>query len=199
MNSKLCLILFGALVALAVLSAAENAEENSLSEEVASSRLARAADADPGKSKKKSKKNKNASKKKNKSKQKNKKKASKKRNKSKRKNNASKMNKKRRNNRKASKKNNKKDRKSRNNKKNREGKSEVPDKCLTTSVNILYNGLYKKASNFDRQSKRIEARVPVIAKKLEKASEYNATLDDLTALLSILATVLPALCHCWLP
>ena len=64
MNSKLCLVLFGALVALVVLSAAENQGENSLTEEVASSRLARAADADPGKSKKKSKrKNKKASKK----------------------------------------------------------------------------------------------------------------------------------------
>ena len=31
MNSKICLILFGLLVALAVLSAAENSEENSLS------------------------------------------------------------------------------------------------------------------------------------------------------------------------
>ena len=54
MNSKLSLILFGALITLAVLSAAENQEENSLSEEVSASRLARAADADPGKSKKKS-------------------------------------------------------------------------------------------------------------------------------------------------
>ena len=86
MNSKLCLILFGALVAIAALSAAENSEEKSLSEEVAISRVARAANADPGKSKKKSiksKKNK-ASKKRNKSKRKNKK-ASKKARKSKRK------------------------------------------------------------------------------------------------------------------
>merc|ERR1712045_838747 len=45
MNSKICLILFGLLVALAVLSAAENSEENSLSEEVASSRLIREAEA----------------------------------------------------------------------------------------------------------------------------------------------------------
>merc|ERR1712045_42153 len=50
MNSKICLILFGLLVALAVLSAAENSEESSLSEEVASARLTR--DAEAGKSKK---------------------------------------------------------------------------------------------------------------------------------------------------
>merc|ERR1712154_83462 len=77
MNSKLCLILFGALVALAVLSAAENMEENSLSEEVASSRLARAADADPGKKKNKKSKRKNKASKRNKSKKKSKKNKSK--------------------------------------------------------------------------------------------------------------------------
>merc|ERR1712037_896948 len=85
MNSKLSLILFGALITLAVLSAAENMEENSLSEEIASSRLARAADADPGKRKRNKKsKRKNKASKKNKSKRKSKK-AEKKKNKSKRK------------------------------------------------------------------------------------------------------------------
>ena len=48
-------------------------------------------------------------------------------------------------------------------------------------MNALYNGLSKKASNFDRQSKRIEARLPKIANKLAKASEYNQTMDDLIA------------------
>merc|ERR1712088_913517 len=60
MNRKICLILFGLLVALAVLASAENSEENSLSEEVASSRLAREAEAEAGK--KKSRKNKSAKK-----------------------------------------------------------------------------------------------------------------------------------------
>ena len=215
MNSKLCLILFGALVAIAALSAAENSEEKSLSEEVAISRVARAANADPGKSKKKSrkfKKNK-ASKKRNKSKRKTKK-ASKKARKSKRKSkSASKKGKKsNRNNKKASKKNKKskksknrkarknkkakksrknkksgknqksrKNKKTRKNQKNRQGESTVPGTCVTTAVNSLYNGLSKKASNFDRQSKRIEARLPKIANKLAKASEYNATMDDLIA------------------
>ena len=45
MSSKTCLILFGLLVAFAVLSAAENNEENSLSVEAPSTRLARSADA----------------------------------------------------------------------------------------------------------------------------------------------------------
>ena len=153
MNSKLSLILFGALVALAVLSATENMEENSLSEEVASSRLARAVDADPGKrKKKKEKKSKNRKARQNK------------------KDKKSRMNKKSRKNKKSTK-----------NKINRKGKSTVPDTCVTTAVNALNNGLSKKASNFDRQSKRIEARLPVIAKKLSKASEYNQTLDYLIA------------------
>merc|ERR1712049_27088 len=64
MNSKISLILFGHLVTLAVLTAAENSEENTLSEEVASSRLARSADADAGRRKNKSsKKNKKKSRK----------------------------------------------------------------------------------------------------------------------------------------
>ena len=173
MKSKLLLILFGALITIAVLSATENMEENSLSEEIASSRLARAADADPTKSKKKSrkpKKNMNASKKKNKSEGKNQK-ASNKERQSKRKT------------KKASKKGKKsiKSKKFRKNKKNRQGESTVPDTCATTAVNALYNGLKKKAANFDSQSKRIESRLPKIANKLPKASEYNQTMDDLVA------------------
>ena len=179
MNSKLSLILFGALVALAVLSATENTEENSLSEEIASSRLARAADADPGKRKKKSsksKKNKNASKKKNKAKAKNKK------------DKKSRMNKKSRKNKKSTK-----------NKKNRKGKSTVPDTCVTTAVNALYNGLSKKASNFDRLSKRIEARLPKIANKLAKASEYNQTMDDLIAANASGCPAGDQTVQCWMP
>merc|ERR1711862_1067286 len=93
MNSKISLILFGLLVTFAVLSSAENKKkENSLSEEVASSRLARFAEADAGK-KKSSKKNKKAKKsKKNAGKRKNKGKG-----KNKRKNMTSKKDKKRKN------------------------------------------------------------------------------------------------------
>ena len=53
MNSKICLILFGLLVALAVLASAENHEESSLSEELGSSRVARSADADAARRKRK--------------------------------------------------------------------------------------------------------------------------------------------------
>ena len=90
-------------------------------------------------------------------------------------------------NKKASKKEKKlKKKKARKNKKNREDipidlSTAVSDTCFTTAVNALYNGLSKKASNFDRQSKRIEARLPKIANKLAKASEYNQTMDDLIA------------------
>merc|ERR1711953_1285924 len=77
MNSKICLILFGLLVALAVLSAAENSEENSLSEEVASARLTREAEAgkrkrnNKAKRSKKNKKNKRKGRKNNRGKKRN--------------------------------------------------------------------------------------------------------------------------------
>merc|ERR1712079_324319 len=80
MNSKICLILFGLLVALAVLSAAENSEENSLSalsEEVASARLTREAEAgkrkrnNKAKRSKKNKKNKKKGRKNNRGKKRN--------------------------------------------------------------------------------------------------------------------------------
>ena len=199
MNTKLSLILFGTLVALAVLSAAENLEENSLTEEVASSRLARAADADPGKSKKKSKrKNKKASKK-NKSKREGKKaskkgKSKRKNKKAEKKNKSKKKNKSEKKMKKASKKDQskRKNKNSRKNKKNqkktekrtskvREGRSTVPDTCVSTAVNALYNGLSKKASNFERQLKRIEARLPKIESKRGKMTEYNQTMQDLVA------------------
>ena len=167
---------------------------DSLSEEVASSRLTRSADVNTSKSKKKirkSKKNKStrkikASKKKRKSKR-NHKKASKMGKKSKRKNKkANKKNKKASNKGKKSK--NKKARKNKkaikeekkSRKKNREGKSTVTATCANTVKDILNNGK-RKASNFDRQKKRIEARLPKIANKLEKASEYNQTMDYLIA------------------
>merc|ERR1719362_175735 len=59
--------------------------------------------------------------------------------------------------------------------------STVPDTCVSTAVNALYNGLSKKASNFDRQLKRIEARLPKIESKRGKMTEYNQTMDDLVA------------------
>merc|ERR1740123_1341667 len=144
-------------------------EENSLSEEIASSRLARAADADPGKRKRNKKsKRKNKASKKNKSNKKSKK-AEKKKNKAEKKKN-----------KKAEKKKNKKAK--RKNKSNMARQSStVPDTCVSSAVNTLYNGLSKKASNFDRQLKRIEARLPKIESKRGKMTEYNQTMDDLVA------------------
>merc|ERR1711971_379085 len=140
----------------------ENMEENSLSEEIASSRLARAADADPGKRKRNKK--------------------------SKRKNKASKKNKSNKKSKKAKNKKTKKTEKKKSKKAERKNKSNtarqsstVPDTCVATAVNTLYNGLSKKASNFDRQLKRIEARLPKIESKRGKAGDYNQTMDDLVA------------------
>merc|ERR1739838_1047695 len=142
MNSKVSLILFGALITLAVLSAAENMEENSLSEEMASSRLARAANADPGKRKRNKKsKRKNKASKKNKSKRKSKKAEKKKNKKDEKKKNKkasrkskkkSKINKSKRKSKKAMKKKNKKaKRKNKSNVVARQS-STVPDTCLST-------------------------------------------------------------------
>merc|ERR1711983_584406 len=131
------------------------------------------------KDKKLKRKNKKASKKDRKSKRKNNK-ASKKDRKSERKN--KKASKKDRKNKKRKSKQNKKknSRKAKSQEKNREGRSTVPDTCITTAVDALYNG-GRKRSNFDRQLKRIQTRLPKIESKRGKASEYNQTLDDLVA------------------
>ena len=52
MNDKICLILFAALIVLAVQSPDEKPKKNSLSEEVISERLRRSAYADPGRKRK---------------------------------------------------------------------------------------------------------------------------------------------------
>merc|ERR1712110_1102504 len=54
MNGRISLILFGILVTLTILCGAENSEENSLSEEVSASRLARSAEVEAGRKKDKS-------------------------------------------------------------------------------------------------------------------------------------------------
>ena len=66
-----------------------------------------------------------------------------------------------------------KQKKQRNQKKMEERNADIPELCLKDSVLALYNGLYKKASNFERQVKRIEKRVPIIDNKLLKAGEYK--------------------------
>jgi len=226
MNSNICLILFGVLIAHVVLSTAENTEDNNNLSEVALSRIARAANADPGPGRNKaSKKNKKAKKvntnnkkaKRNNRKNKKARKTNKKNNKSKkatRRNKKSKKanrrNKKSKNANKKNKKSKKANRKNKNsrkaNRKNRKSKKankkrtkkqnksrknnsqksalrqeipEVPEICLTEAVKTLYNGLAKKASYFERQVKRIEKRVPIIANKLEKAGDYNQAANNM--------------------
>ena len=209
MKSNICLILFGVLIAHVVLSSAENTKDNSLSE-VASSRLARDANADPGrnKAKKKNKKTRKVNRKNKKAKKSkkrnNSKKATRRNKKSKKANRRNKKSKKANRKNKKSKKVNKKRRnrnkksktkKAKKTKRNREGyksnmkakktKSlkiavkDIPEICLTEAVSTLYNGLAKKASNFDRQVKRIEKRVPIIANKLAKAGDYIQAANNM--------------------
>merc|ERR1712172_335227 len=196
MKTNICLILFGVLIAHVVLSTAENTDDNNNLSEVALSRIARAANADPGPGRNKaSKKNKKAKKvntnnkkaKRNNRKNKKARKTNKKNNKSKkatrRNKKSKKANRKNRKSKKANKKRTKKQNKSR---KNNSQKSalrqeipEVPEICLTEAVKTLYNGLAKKASYFERQVKRIEKRVPIIANKLEKAGDYNQAANNM--------------------
>ena len=140
------LIFIGALLFLVVLSASENSKDDSLTEEGVKARLTRAAKSDSGRKKLQiKKKSKKVSKKSKKGKK-------------------SKMAKR------------KKQKKNKSNKKNNQKsqpKQDIPDFCLKDSVDGLYKGFFKKASNFDRQLKRIETGVPIIAKKLQKAGDFN--------------------------
>merc|ERR1712110_105095 len=165
MNSKISLILLGLLVTLAVLAAAENSEENSLSEEIASSRLVRSADADARKKKssKKYKKSKKAAKK-------SKKKAGKRKNKSGKKN--------KRKNKKSRKvaKKEKKSKKSRSNKKNKNQKERqtgrsVDGTCLESAMTAM-NRWRGVVTNFNKQKTRIEKQSEIAGKKGGKKAVF---------------------------
>ena len=217
-------------MALVSFSTTRNTGDRSLPAEVASPRLARSAETNPGKAKNKKKlftkfKNRRFWKATTK-KARRKDKSSKKKNSRKNKNNdtigwknKSKKNRKSRKARKdVSKKAAKKAKKSRRNKKNNDSKKEktwnsrknkgrknkskkkskksqnnsnsrkdqgrgenstTTDDCIKIAVDALYNGLAKKASNFDRQSMRIGTRVTIIASKLEKAGDYADLATEL--------------------
>ena len=193
MNSKISLILFGLLVTLAVLAAAENSEENTLSEEVASSRLARSADADAGRRKNKSsKKNKKksrkaakkAAKKAKKAAKKSKKNAGKRKNKSakknKRKNKSSKKNKRKnkssKKNKKSAKKAAKKAKKSKKNKSNKSQKQRmngraVDGMCLEAATTAM-NRWRGVVANFNKQKTRIEKQSEIASKKGDKKAVF---------------------------
>merc|ERR1712045_243769 len=143
MNSKISLILFGLLVTLAVLAAAENGEENSLSEEVASSRLARSADPEAGK-RKKSKKNKNKRKKSKKAKKVKKAKKSKKA---------------------------KKAKKTNKNQKERMTGRAVDGTCLESAA-LAMNRWRGVVANFNKQKTRIEKQSDIASKKGAKKAVF---------------------------
>jgi len=161
MNSKICLILFGLLVALAVLASAENHEESSLSEELGSSRVARSADADAARRKRKTlRKRKRTQKKglkkrnKNKSKRRKNTKRTKKTKKGKRKNN------KRRNN------------KRKNNKGTRKSTRTLDGMCIENAVTAMKR--WKDVvANFDKQKTRIEKQASIAGKKSGKQSVFG--------------------------
>merc|ERR1711936_181090 len=168
MNSKICLILFGLLVALAVLSAAENSEESSLSEEVASARLTR--DAEAGKRKRNNKAKRSKKNKKNKKKGKKAKKGRKNKKGKNRKNRKGKKSKKNKNGKRKGRKNNrgkKRNNKNRGNRKNGNRKSArtVNGKCLETMATGMSRWRLVVA-NFNKQKTRI-AKQEEIAKKKE--------------------------------
>jgi len=86
----------------------------------------------------------------------------------------------------------KKQKKNKSNKKNNQKsqpKQDIPEICLKDSVDGLYKGYFKKASNFDRQLKRIETGVPIIAKKLQKAGDFNQSADAIASIASSCPTL----------
>merc|ERR1712079_3062 len=158
MNSKICLILFGLLVALAVLASAENHEESSLSEELGSSRVARSADADAARRKRKTlRKRKRTQKKGLKKRNKNK---SKRRKNTKRTKKTKRRNNKRRNN------------KRKNNKGTRKSTRTLDGMCIENAVTAMKR--WKDvAANFDNQKTRIEKQASIAGKKSGKQSVFG--------------------------
>merc|ERR1712241_638562 len=154
MDSKLCLILFGLVVAIAVLASAENNEDSSLSEELASSRVARFAEAEAGK---------------------NKRKALRKRKRKQRKNKKAKKGLKKRKNRKNKTRKNKKGKKSkknRNNKGTRKSARTIDGVCLESAVTAMRR--WKDVvTNFEKQKKRIDKQSEIAGKKSGKQSVFG--------------------------
>ena len=158
MTGKIPLIFLGALLFLVILSASAKSKDEGLTEDGVKARLTRAAKSNSGRKKsqikKKSKKNSKRSKKGKKSKM------------AKRK---------------------KKQRKNKTNKKNNgksQPKQDIPESCLKESVDGLNKGYLKKASNFDRQLKRIESGIPIIEKKLKKAGDFNQSAEAIGSIAS---------------
>ena len=166
MSSKTCLILLGLLIAFAVLSAAENNEESSLSEEVASARLARSADAGNNKSKI-SKKNKRKTKKAKKSAKKAAKKAKKAAEKA-----AKKAKKEAEKSRKVKKtKQGEKNQQKNKSQNERQSSRAVDGACLESAMTAM-NRWKGVVANFNKQKTRIEKQSEIAGKKGAKNSVF---------------------------
>merc|ERR1712079_296274 len=165
MDSKLCLILSGLVVAIAVLASAENNEDSSLSEELASSRVARFAEADAGKKKRK---------------------ALRKRKRKQRKNKKAKKGLKKRKNKKKNRKNRKNRNKNRkNNKGTRKSTRTIDGVCLESAVTAMRR--WKDVvTNFEKQKKRIDKQSEIAGKKSGKQSVFGPIALKLTNLTSTL-------------
>merc|ERR1712241_116037 len=150
MDSKLCLILFGLVVAIAVLASAENNEDSSLSEELASSRVARFTEAEAGKKKRK---------------------ALRKRKRKQRKNKKAKKGLKKRKNRK-NRKNRNKNKNRKNNKGTRKSARTIDGVCLESAVTAMRR--WKDVvTNFEKQKKRIDKQSEIAGKKSGKQSVFG--------------------------
>merc|ERR1711897_105125 len=170
MTMKPILIVFGLLVAVAVLATGENHEESSLSEELGSSRVARSADAEAARRKRKTlRKRKRTQKKglkkrnKNKSKRRKNTKRTKKTKKGKRKNNKRRKNKRK------------------NNKGTRKSTRTLDGMCIENAVTAMKR--WKDVvANFDKQKTRIEKQASIAGKKSGKQSVFGPIAPKLVDL-----------------
>ena len=171
MSSKTCLILFGLLIAFAVLSNAEDNSESSLSEEVASARVARSADAGKNKSKS-SKKNKRKAKKAKKAAKKAAKMAAKKAKKASKKE-AKKAKKEAKKSRKVKKtKQGEKNRQKNISQNERKSSRAVDGACLESAMTAM-NRWKGVVANFNKQKSRIEKQSEIAGKKGAKKSVFG--------------------------
>merc|ERR1712045_996371 len=171
-----CLILFGLVVAIAVLASAENNEDSSLSEELASSRVARYAEAEAGKKKRKNNKAKKGLKKrknrKNKTRKNKKDKKSKKNRKNKRKNRKNRKSKKNKRKNRKNRKNRNKNKNRKNNKGTKKSARTIDGVCLESAVTAMRR--WKDVvTNFEKQKKRIDKQSEIAGKKSGKQSVFG--------------------------
>ena len=184
MSTKLCLLLIGTVVFIAIFASASAEEEVSLSEDVAASRLVREAAADPRKSSRKGKRKAKKSKKNGKKSRKSKKsKKSAKRSKKNKKRSKKSKQKKGRKNRKNNRKSNGKDNgkgKNREKKKGdkRQSSSAIDVKCVA-QLTLAMRRWKDVVTNFQRQSKRITDNMKKGAGKSAKSNVFAPVAEKL--------------------